>query len=109
MLSFNADDTNIFYKHEFFDVMCNILRVELDKVSTWIALNKLALNISKTNSMIFSNRKLNRKSLENNISINGVNLKKVCSKNSLVLRLIIRSLGKIALLIFEINYLKVQQ
>ena len=41
-----ADDTNVFYKHENIDMMCKIFSVELDKLSTWFALNKLALNIS---------------------------------------------------------------
>ena len=44
-----ADDTSAFYKHENIDVMCKIVSVELDKLSTWSALNKLALNISETN------------------------------------------------------------
>ena len=48
-----ADDTNVFYKHENIDMMCKIVSVELDKLSTWFALNKLALNIYKTNFMIF--------------------------------------------------------
>ena len=62
-----ADDTNVFlYKRENIDMMCEIVSVELDKSSTWFALNKLASNISKTNFMIFSNHK----SIENNISIN---------------------------------------
>ena len=62
-----ADDTNVFlYKHENIDMMCEIVSVELDKSSTWFALNKLASNIYKTNFMIFSNHK----SIENNISIN---------------------------------------
>ena len=37
-----ADDTNVFYKHENIDMMCKIVSVELDKLSTWLALNKLA-------------------------------------------------------------------
>ena len=60
-----ADDTNVFHRHENIDMMCKIVSVELDKLSTWHALNKLALNISKTNFMIFSNHK----SMEHNISI----------------------------------------
>ena len=55
-----------FYKHGNIGMMCKIFSVELDKLSTWFALYKLALNISKTNFMIFSYRK----SIENNISIN---------------------------------------
>ena len=48
-----ADDTNDFYKHENIDMKCKIISVELDILSTWFALNKLALNISKTNCKIF--------------------------------------------------------
>ena len=64
-----ADDTNVFCKHENIDVMCKIVSVGLDKLSTWFALNKLALNICETNFSF-----LNRKSVENNVSINGANL-----------------------------------
>ena len=53
--------------------MCKIVSIELNKLNTWFALSKLALNIPKTNFMIFSNRK----SIANNISINGVNLQMV--------------------------------
>ena len=63
-----ADDTNVSYEHENIDVMCKIVSFEFDKLSTWFDLNKLALNISNTNSMIFSNHK----SIENNITIDGV-------------------------------------
>ena len=62
-----------FHKHENIDAMCKIVMVELDKLGIWFALNKLALNIPKTNFMIFSHHK----SIENNISIDGVNLQKV--------------------------------
>ena len=40
-----ADETNVFHKHENIDMMCKIVSVELDKLSTLSALNKLALNI----------------------------------------------------------------
>ena len=56
-------------------MMCKIISVELDKLSTWCALDKIALYVSKTNFMTF----LNCKSIENNISINGVNLLNVYS------------------------------
>ena len=48
-----ADDKNVFHKHENNDMMCKIVSVELDKLSTWPALNTLASNISKANFMIF--------------------------------------------------------
>ena len=70
-----ADDTNVFHRHENIDMMCKIVNVELDEVCTWLALNKLVLNISKTNIMLFKNHK----SIKNNISINGVSLQKVHS------------------------------
>ena len=64
---------NVFYQHENIDMMCKTVSVELDKLSTWFALNKFALNISKTNFMIFSYHK----SIEHSISIDGVNLQKI--------------------------------
>ena len=70
-----ADDANVFHRHENIDMMCKIVSVELDTLSTWLALTKLALNISKTNFMIFSNHI----SIEHKISIDGVNLQKVDS------------------------------
>ena len=70
-----ADNTNVFHKHENIYMMCKIVSVELDKLSTWFALNKLALSISKTNPMILKNHI----SIENNISIDGVNLQRVDS------------------------------
>ena len=63
-----ADDTNVFQKHENIDMMSKIVNIELDKLSTWLALNKLAFNIYKTYFTIFPNHK----SIENNISLNGV-------------------------------------
>ena len=66
-----------FYKHYNIDMMCKIVSVELYKLSTWFALSKLSLNISKTNFMIF----FYHKSIEYNILINGVNLQKVDSLN----------------------------
>ena len=48
-----SDDTNDFHKNENIDMMCKIVSVELDKLTIWFALSKLALNISKTNYMIF--------------------------------------------------------
>ena len=56
-------------------MMCKIVSVEFDKLSKLFAQDKLALNISKTNFMIYSNRK----SIENIIPNNGVNSQKVDS------------------------------
>ena len=67
-----ADDTSGSYDHENIDMMCKVVRVELEKLITWLALTKLALNISKTNFMIFSIHKF----IENSISMDGDNLQK---------------------------------
>ena len=50
-----ADDTNIFYSGTNLLVLNN----ELKKLRNWFDLNKLSLNILKTNYMIFSNKKCN--------------------------------------------------
>ena len=49
-----ADDTNIFCSHEDIGTLCNLISTELNKLSIWFAVNKLSLNISKTNYMLFS-------------------------------------------------------
>ena len=42
-----ADDTNLFASHTNLDTLINILNKELDKVSNWLKVNKLSLNIKK--------------------------------------------------------------
>lgn len=59
-----ADDTNLFVNGDNIDELCLILNRELDKLNTWFIINKLSLNVSKTNYMIFS-----YKAISNNICI----------------------------------------
>lgn len=54
-----ADDTNIFCSHEDIKYLCEQVSIELQKLSVWFAVNKLSLNVTKTNYMIFSNRPVN--------------------------------------------------
>ena len=49
-----ADDTNLFYKHKNLNTLVSIINTELIKISSWFKLNKLSLNISKTNFIHFS-------------------------------------------------------
>ena len=49
-----ADDTNIFYQCTNLDELQNVLNRELKKLTTWLNVNRLALNISKTNFVIFA-------------------------------------------------------
>ena len=49
-----ADDTNIYYESDNLDNLQNIVNNELKKLSLWLNSNRLALNISKTNFVIFA-------------------------------------------------------
>ena len=53
-----ADDTNIFLSVDDVKESSKTLSKQLDKLNSRFAVNKLSLNVSKTNYMIFGNRKL---------------------------------------------------
>ena len=48
-----ADDTNLFCINDKLDVIVNEINVELVKILTWVRVNKLSLNIEKTDFMLF--------------------------------------------------------
>lgn len=48
-----ADDTNLFYANEDLLELESIININLPKINTWLACNKLSLNIDKTNFVIF--------------------------------------------------------
>ena len=52
-----ADDTNLFRSGSDLNVLCNEFSAELSKLYNWFNVNKLSLNIIKTNFMIFLNQK----------------------------------------------------
>ena len=52
-----ADDTNLFYSHPDTRVITEVLNCELKKLDVWFKLNKLSLNVKKTNYMLFGMRK----------------------------------------------------
>ena len=54
-----ADDTNILYSDSNVHNLISIINHELDKLYTWFSVNKLSLNASKTNYMVFGRRKIN--------------------------------------------------
>lgn len=39
------------------ELLCNIISDELDKLDVWFSVNKLSLNVAKTNYMVFGNKK----------------------------------------------------
>ena len=69
-----ADDTNIFYSHDHFTELVNILCSELDKMYTWFCVNKLSLNIAKPNYILFGNYRYER---HVTLRINDVNFERV--------------------------------
>ena len=50
-----ADDTNLFYSGKDIDELCSVISIELDKLCI-NQVNKLSLNTSKTNFMVFTKR-----------------------------------------------------
>ena len=48
-----ADYTNLFFSGKCIKYICKVMSVELIKLKSWFALNKLSLNISKTNYIVF--------------------------------------------------------
>ena len=64
-----ADDTSIFLSHNDIVPLQKIFNNELQHVTKWMCTNKLSINISKTNFMIFSKKKCNNE----NVSIKMCN------------------------------------
>ena len=55
-------------------VLCSVVSIELDKLCIWFQVNKLSLNTSKTNFMIFTNRSCDD---TYSVCMNGLNLSRV--------------------------------
>ena len=56
-----VDDTTVLYENSDITVLNSVLIQEIDKVMKWFSANKLLINLSKTNSMLFSNKRGNPK------------------------------------------------
>ena len=56
-----ADDTTILFSHSNIAQLKIILESEVNKVITWLLANKLILNLTKTHSMLFTNKQGNLK------------------------------------------------
>ena len=70
-----ADDTNIFLSGSNLTDLCNVMSNELKKLDVWFRVNKLSLNVSKTNFMVFGNKK----NEECKIYINDIEIEEVSS------------------------------
>ena len=63
--------TQIFYIQMQMKKLNNVVNTELDKMNTWFIINELSLNVSKTNYILFGNRKVNSE-LDIKIHINKI-------------------------------------
>lgn len=50
-----ADDTNIFYANDNHNDLVKTVNQELEKLKTWLDINKLSLNLGKTKAIMFGN------------------------------------------------------
>ena len=57
-----ADDTNLFYSHKNADVLIKTMNQELRKITSWLSVHKLSLNVKKTHFMIFKTKRKKTKS-----------------------------------------------
>ena len=73
-----ADDTTLGYNNDSLLNLQNILEREVQKVTKWLAANKLILNVAKTHSMLFSfkHNASNLKIKINNVEIEQKNVTK---------------------------------
>ena len=72
-----ADDTSLIHTHDNFEYLIKETNEELIRISTWLATNKLVLNINKTNYMIFTSRGKSYNKNVTNIKIDGNNIQQV--------------------------------
>lgn len=70
-----ADDTTLLLNDTSIDSLHSNVRTELNKINVWINSNKLKLNVSKTNYMLFQNRSI--KNIIPPISLNDEIINKV--------------------------------
>ena len=55
-----ADDTNIFIQGKDISQIQNDMNEEMIKISAWLKINKLSLNIDKTHFMLFKGKKIRK-------------------------------------------------
>ena len=72
-----ADDTSLFHTHGNFESLIKEANQELTRISTWLTTNKLVLNISKTNYIIFTSKGKSYNKNVSNIKIDGNNIQQV--------------------------------
>ena len=77
---FYADDSNLFLNGKNFERIESILNSELQEIVKWLKINKLSLNVNKTQCMVFTRKREKRKV---NIKIEDQNIEQVSKTNFL--------------------------
>jgi len=72
-----ADDTNLFYSNKNYASLISTLNAELHKLSKWFCVNKLSLNVKKTNYLIFGYKHLPHDIEHFELYLDGNKLEKV--------------------------------
>src|ERR1043165_4742771 len=72
-----ADDSNVFLSHASYDQLFELANQELKAASDWFKANKLSLNLSKTNFILFTSNKKQIPPSMVNITVDGVNIPQV--------------------------------
>ena len=80
-----ADYTNLFYSNENLNVLFEVMNKELQTLTTWFSVNRLSLNVKKTNYILFSNK--NVKKFKGQIKIDSTEVDRV--ENTKLLGIII--------------------
>ena len=79
-----ADDSNIFVSHKSYDELFRILNENIVLVSEWFRANKLSLNLTKTNYILFCSHRKTIPNLTSKVSIDNVNIPQVKEVKPLV-------------------------
>ena len=110
-----ADDTTIFYSSRDLNDLFNTMNNELSKLSEWLKVNKLSINIKKTHYIIFGSRPVDPADV--NLTFNGIPLENVQSTKFLGVIIdskltwkahiqhIVNKLSKISGVIYKLRYL----
>ena len=69
-----ADHTTVFYADKNLVDVMGVLNYELKNLNVWFKVNKLSLNVGKTNSMIFKRKNDN---IDHQIITDGVHVERV--------------------------------
>ena len=72
-----ADDTTIYYSHSNLNTLYTNLNKDLQILNDWFKTNKLSLNVSKTQYMIFNKKNQRAQDAELNIIIGQENVNQV--------------------------------